>query len=471
MSDDSAERSDVFPDPAGFASLRTRPSSRAERFALGRRLRHDVPRPSLGDWIPPPGRPDIVAQIIDSHEGRLERLIPIRVARMAASPYGFLRGAAVVMAEDLARLPATGIQPVICGDAHLGNFGFYASPELDLVIDLNDFDEAHPGGWEWDLRRLAASVWVAGRQNSLTEEECATAVTQLSATYRKHVRWLASQPLLTRTYDRLDMNRLRATAADPTLLAEIDRAAARARSRVSDRALPRFTETGAHGRRIVEEPPLIMRVGDQDADLLAAALDDYLDTLSPQWRQVLGGYTIVDIAHKVVGVGSVGLRAYVVLCEGSSSEDVVFLQLKQARRSVIARYVHGDTAWHAHQGQRVVEYQQRLQTVSDPLLGWTTVAGRQYYVRQFRNMKGSIALDALNSDALTDYVGICGRLLAKGHARTTGASMIAGYVGKSDKLDQAIRRFAQAYADQTERDHHRLLQAVDRGLLPIESQG
>src|SRR6476620_2181777 len=268
MSNDSAERSDVLPDPAGFASLRTRPSSRAERFALGRRLRHDVPRPSLGDWIPPPERPDIVAQIIDSHEGRLERLIPIRVARMAASPYGFLRGAAVVMAEDLARLPATGIQPVICGDAHLGNFGFYASPELDLVIDLNDFDEAHPGGWEWDLRRLAASVWVAGRQNNLTERECGTAVTALSATYRHHVRWLAQQPLLIRTYDRLDLDRLRATAADEKLLAEIDRASARARHRVSDRALPRFTETGTHGRCIVEEPPLITRVNDQEADQL-----------------------------------------------------------------------------------------------------------------------------------------------------------------------------------------------------------
>src|SRR6476646_4731533 len=240
MSDDSAERSDAFPDPAAFASLRSRPISRSDRIDVGRRLRAPVPRSALGDWTPPTGRPDIVAQIMDSHQGRVKRLIPIRVARMAASPYGFLRGAAVVMAEDLARLPATGIQPVICGDAHLGNFGFYASPELDLVIDLNDFDEAHPGGWEWDLRRLAASVWVAGRQNSLTEEECATAVTQLSATYRKHVRWLASQPLLTRTYDRLDMNRLRATAADPKLIAEIDRAAARARSRVSDRALPRF---------------------------------------------------------------------------------------------------------------------------------------------------------------------------------------------------------------------------------------
>ena len=158
-----------IPDPSAFASLRSRPISRAERMALGRRLRQQVPRSALGDWTAPTGRPDIVAQIMDSHEGRLERLIPVRVARMAASPYGFLRGAAVVMAEDLARLPATGIQPVICGDAHLGNFGFYASPERDLVIDLNDFDEAHPGGWEWDLRRLAASVWVAGRQNNLTE--------------------------------------------------------------------------------------------------------------------------------------------------------------------------------------------------------------------------------------------------------------------------------------------------------------
>src|SRR5690348_4428406 len=428
-------------DSEAFTSLRRRPASRRDRYQMGRELRRQVPRSSLGKWSADRGRPDPVQLIIESHDGRLDWLIPVRVGRMTATPYGFLRGAAVVMAADAARLPSTGITPVICGDAHLGNFGFYASPEQDLVIDLNDFDEAHPGGWEWDLRRLAASVWVAGRQNNLIEAECAAAVTQLSATYRQHVRWLAKQPLLTRTYDRLDINRLRATAADRTLLAEIDRASTRARHRVSDRALPRFTETGAHGRRIVEEPPLITRVGEQDAELPAAALDDYLNTHSPQWRQVLGGYTIVDIAHKVVGVGSVGLRAYVVLCEGSSSEDVVFLQLKQARRSVIARYVHGDTAWHAHQGQRVVEYQQRLQTVSDPLLGWTTVAGRQYYVRQFRNMKGSIALDALNSDALTDYVGICGRLLAKGHARTTGASMIAGYVGKSDKLEQAIRRF------------------------------
>src|SRR6478736_6760497 len=212
-------------DSTAYRSLRQRPVTRAERYALGKSLRKRVPRKSLADWSPPSNRPDPVELINLSHQGRVDRLIPIRVGRMVDSPYGFLRGTAVVMAEDVARLPSTGITPVVCGDSHFGNFGFYASPERDLVIDLNDFDEAHPGGWEWDLRRLAASIWVAGRQNSLTEEECATAVTQLSATYRKHVRWLASQPLLTRTYDRLDMNRLRATAADPTLLAEIDRAA------------------------------------------------------------------------------------------------------------------------------------------------------------------------------------------------------------------------------------------------------
>jgi uncharacterized protein (DUF2252 family) len=193
-----------------------------------------------------------------------------------------------------------------------------------------------------------------------------------------------------------------------------------------------------------------------------------LATLAPHWRRALGGYTLIDIAHKVVGVGSVGLRAYVALLEGSSPDDVLFLQLKQARRSVLARHVHGDSAWHAHQGQRVVEYQQALQTVSDPLLGWTTVAGRQYYVRQFRNMKGSVALDSIDGAALADYAAITGHLLAKGHARTSGASMIVGYVGSSDRLDIALARFARLYADQTEADHAALVKAADRGAVPVE---
>jgi uncharacterized protein (DUF2252 family) len=455
-------------DSDGYRSLRRRPISRAERFKLGRSLRKKVPRSSLGLWKPPANRVDPVEQIKLAHQGRLERLIPIRVGRMVASPYGFLRGTAGVMAADVASLPSTGIMPVICGDAHLGNFGFYASPELDLVIDLNDFDEAHPGAWEWDLRRLVASIWVAGRQNSASEAQCGRAVATCVAAYREEVLFLANEPLLLRSYERLDVDRLHETATEKSLRGEITRAVKRARSRTSDRALPRFTTTRGGRRYIVDEPPLITRVSKTESKQIAAALDAYLRTLAPHWSRVLGGYTLVDIANKVVGVGSVGLRAYVALLEGSSADDVVFLQLKQARRSVLARFVHGDLALHAHQGQRVVEYQQALQTVSDPLLGWTTIAGLQYYVRQFRNMKGAIAIDAIDARALSDYAGILGHLLAKGHARTSGASMISGYVGASDQLDRALCRFARAYADQTEADHQALVDAVNRGELPVE---
>lgn len=454
-------------DGTAYRSLRHRPVTRAERYALGKSLRKRVPRKSLGDWTAPSNRPDPVDLINTSHQGRVARLIPIRVGRMLDSPYGFLRGSAVVMAEDVAQLPATGITPVVCGDSHLGNFGFYASPERDLVIDLNDFDEAHPGAWEWDLRRLAASIWVAGRQNGTSEIQCGDAVRSCIASYRLELQRLADLPLFTRSFVRLDVDRLAAETAGP-LNEEVVRSAKRARLRTGDRALPRFTHEVDGERKIVEEPPLITRPPDRDSELLAEALDDYLDTLPSYWRRVLGGYTLVDVAHKVVGVGSVGLRAYVALLEGSSESDVVFLQLKQARRSVLGRHVHGESAWHAHQGQRVVEYQQALQTVSDPLLGWTTMDGLQYYVRQFRNMKGRIPLDAIDAAALTDYAGVVGQLLAKGHARTSGASMIAGYMGSSDRVDKALCKFAQRYADQTESDHAALGAAVDRGLLPAE---
>jgi uncharacterized protein (DUF2252 family) len=455
-------------DSAPYGSLRQRPTSRKERYAMGKALRKKVPRSSLGRWEVRADRPDPVELIQQSHQGRLDWLVPTRVARMVGSPYGFLRGSAIVMAADVSALPATGITPVICGDAHLGNFGFYASPEGELVIDLNDFDEAHPGGWEWDLRRLVASIWVAGRENGSSEEQCADSVASCVRAYRDEVVFLADEPLLMRSYNRLDVDRLHETATEKTLRAEIERSAKRARHRTSDRALPRFTREH-HGRRqIVEEPPLITHVMRAEEDEIAAALDAYLETLAPHWRRVVGGYTILDVAHKVVGVGSVGLRAFVVLLEGSSPDDVLFLQLKQARRSVLAPYVHGESAWHAHQGQRVVEYQQALQTVSDPLLGWTTVGEFQYYVRQFRNMKGTIPLDAIDSAALTDYAGIVGHLLAKGHARTSGASMIAGYFGRGDNIEQAMCRFAAAYANQTEVDHAAFVAAARAGRLPIE---
>jgi uncharacterized protein (DUF2252 family) len=456
-------------DPGAYASLRRPSTPRAERYALGRRLRKRAPRSALGRWDPPAHRVDPVDVVVATNEGRVPRLIPVRIGRMVASPFAFLRGAAAVMAEDFALLPATGILPVICGDAHLGNFGFYASPERDLVFDLNDFDEAHPGAWEWDLRRLVASVHVAGRQNGSTEAQCAAAVARCVQAYRDHLAHLAEQPLLERAYERVDLDRLRGAATDPATVQEIERAARRARRKTSDRALPRFTQTSGGARRITEEPPLLTRPAPERVEQLGDALDSYLGTLSTQWRRVLGGYRVVDVAHKVVGVGSVGLRAYIALLEGSSSDDVVFLQLKQARRSVVARFVHGDQAWHAHQGQRVVQYQKALQTVSDPLLGWTTVGERQYYVRQFRDMKGAVVVEGIDAAALADYAGVCGLLLAKGHARTSGASMIAGYLGSSDKVVDALCRFARRYADQTERDHAALLAAVRRGVLPAET--
>jgi uncharacterized protein (DUF2252 family) len=428
-----------------------------------------VPRGALGDWAAPPDRVDVTQEVLRSNDGRLDWLVPIRIGRMISSPYAFLRGAANVHASDFTSLPATGITPVICGDAHLGNFGFYASPERDLVFDLNDFDEAHPGAWEWDLRRLTTSVYAAGRQNGSPESSCGEAVAHCVEEYQLQIAALAERPLLARGYERLDVARMLRTATHASLRAQIRESARRARRRTSDRALPRFTEQRGGTRKLVEEPPLITRPGPAEAEGLAHALDVYLTTLPPHWARIVGGYRLVDIAHKVVGVGSVGLRAWIALCEGSGADDVLFLQLKQARRSVIGGFVHGDSAWHAHQGQRVVEYQQALQTVSDPLLGWTSVGEFQYYVRQYRDMKGAITIDAIDTPALIDYAGICGYLLAKGHARTSGASMIAGYLGSGPKAQDAFCRFARSYADQTERDHAELVRAVQRGVVPAET--
>lgn len=449
-----------------FTSFRVPATDRAERVAHGKTFRDSVPHTALAEWEPPADRPDPIALIEQSHEGRLDWLVGVRVARMASSPFGFLRGTAIVQAWDSAHQPATGVQTTCCGDSHVGNFGFYRSPEGQQVIDLNDFDEAHTGSWEWDLRRLAASIYVAGRTSGMAEQLCGDAVRTCVSAYRDEVSFLSKQPLLWRAYNQLDVDGLSATASDKYLRAEIKRAAAAAKKRTSDRVLPKLTK-GDEGR-IVEEPPLVTRVPQAEYEALATGLDQYLTTLSPQWRRIVGGYTLVDIAHKVVGVGSVGLRAYVVLLVGSRPDDVLFLQLKQARRSVLAPFVHGDVAWHEHQGQRVVEYQQHLQTVSDPLLGWTTVGEHQYYVRQYRNMKGTVPLDAISPRALVDYAGIVGHLLAKGHARTSGASVISGYLGKTDAPAEALATYARRYADQTEADHALLLAAVRTGRLPID---
>ena len=451
-----------------FTSFRIPATDRLERVNHGKSLRAGVPHEALGAWSPTDDRPGVVDIIERSHEGRLDWLLGVRTARMAASPFGFLRGTANLMAHDVAHLPATGVQTTACGDAHIGNIGFYRSPEGQLVIDLNDFDEAHTGAWEWDLRRLTASIWVLGRDNGTSEGQCADAIRACVAAYRDEVSFLSKTPLLWRAYNHLDVNALHETATESSLRDEIFRAAKAARKRTSDRKLPKLAGGSTDAARIVDDPPLVTHPSDAEFEALAAGLDAYLATLTPQWRRIVGGYSLVDIAHKVVGVGSVGMRAWVALLVGSRPDDVLFLQLKQAQRSVLAPFVHGETAWHAHQGQRVVEYQQQLQTVSDPLLGYTTVGEHQYYVRQYRNMKGGVPLDAMTPGALVDYSGIVGHLLAKGHARTSGASIISGYLGKKESAVEAFVHWARAYADQTERDHAVLVAAVKAGRLPYE---
>ena len=453
-----------------FTSFRIPASDRKERVQHGKNLRITTPHEILGTWQATGNRPDVVDIIEESHEGRLPWLLGLRVSRMAASPFGTLRGTANLMAWDVAHLPATGVQTTACGDAHIGNIGFYRSPEGALVIDLNDFDEAHTGGWEWDLRRLVASIWVLGRENGASEDDCREAVHACVSAYRDEVSFLSKQPLLWRAFNHVDVDLLHETVTEGALRDEIQRAATAARKRTSDRALPKLAGGEASANRIVDDPPVITHPSAEEYEELADGLDHYLTTLAPQWRRIVGGYTLKDIAHKVVGVGSVGLRAWVAMLVGSRDDDVLFLQLKEARRSVLAPYVHGDRAWHEHQGQRVVEYQQQLQTVSDPLLGWTTVGGHQYYVRQFRNMKGGVPLDNMPPRSLVDYSGVTGHLLAKGHARTSGASVISGYLGKSDAPADAFARFARAYADQTEADHAALVKAVDSGRLPVEDE-
>lgn len=440
-------------------SVRQRIVPRQDRYRQGKQLRQKADREELGIYAPHRDRPDPLDVIAATEKNRIAGLLELRHQRMSESPFSFLRGAADVMAWDIAHLPYTGLMPVICGDAHLGNVGFYRSPEGDLVIDLNDFDEAHTGAWEWDLRRLTASIWIAGRGVSHSEIQCADAVYACVEAYRNELGVLARTPLLERSFNRIDVDRLRQTVTDESLSGEIRRTVSKAVRNVSDRKLPKITQEVQGELRIVPDPPVVQELPAELKEQIAEALDSYLGTLQTQWSRVVGSYYLEDVALKVVGVGSVGMRAYVALLAGTDHSDVVFLQLKEATRSVLGPFVHGKGAWHAHQGARVVEYQRALQTVSDPLLGWTSVGDRQFYVRQWRNQKGSIDIASITSQALRDYAGIVGRLLAKGHARTSGASLIAGYMGRNDSVATAFVQWAKAYADQTEADWQRFVKA------------
>ncbi|MEE4419293.1 DUF2252 domain-containing protein [Streptomyces bugieae] len=449
----------------------------AERARRGKAARERVPRSSHAEFEPGPDRPDPVEVLDRQSAGRVPDLVPVRYGRMLESPFSFYRGAAALMAADLGNRPRTGIETQLCGDAHLLNFGLYASPERHLVFDVNDFDETLPGPWEWDVERLAASMAIAGRDNGFAAAQRRDVVRATVRSYRQTMRGFAGMRNLDVWYAQSDTDHLRVLFADR--LGErgrrrLARTLETARSRDHLQSFERLTEVVDGTRRIAADPPLIVPLGDLLTDTHRAELEGHLrrliecygHSLSADRRHLLGQFRMADAARKVVGVGSVGTRCWIVLLLGRDDDDPLFLQAKEADPSVLAPYA-GPSAY-ANEGERVVHGQQLMQAVSDIFLGWERVTGidgrqRDFYVRQLHDWKGSVRTDRMPPDRMRLYGELCGATLARAHARSGDRIAIAAYLGSKDVFDQALAEFAEAYADRNERDFRALAEAVHPG--------
>ncbi|WP_051571301.1 DUF2252 domain-containing protein [Cryptosporangium arvum] len=442
-----------------------------EVHAAGVALREKTPVSACAVYERRADRPDPVAFVEATNEGRVDDLIALRVGRMVASPFAFLRGSAGLMGADLANTPTSGINAWICGDAHASNFGLYASPERRLVMDVNDFDETVVGPWEWDLKRLAASLVVAGREAGVDEARARVAASDAARTYRAALRELAQMPLLDAYYLTTDEKTI--DHFDVDQLGEVfKRIGKKARKNTSQRVVEKFAERAeTHHWRFVDAPPILTHVSPATEQAVLDGLEEYAEgCLDDELKALLARYSVTDIAHRVVGLGSVGRRSYIVLLHGNG-DDALVLQVKEAGPSALAPYV--DATPYAHNGERIVRGQRWMQTVSDILLGWTTVDGRPFLVRQFRDMKGSIDPALLKPNQLDDYARIVGAVLARSHAQSADPRLLTGYVdGATSRtpggmgFDEAIAAFAVAYADQTEADHEALAAAVRAGRLP-----
>jgi uncharacterized protein (DUF2252 family) len=453
----------------------------AERAAAGRAARSAAPRSSHGSWDPSPGREDPVAILERQAASRVPELVPIRYGRMATSPFAFFRGAAAVMAADLAGTPVSGLRVQACGDAHLSNFGVFAAPDRRLVFDLNDFDESLPAPWEWDVKRLVASFAIAAREGGLGRKQRRAVAEAAARAYRDSVRDFASQSQLEVWYARLDVEAALGEVedADAKEMKRVRRNVAKAREKDSLRALNKLTETVDGEVRFRSEPPLLVPAeelfpGQESVDLtetLLGVLDLYRDTLPGDRQYLFDRYRFRGIARKVVGVGSVGTRAWVVLLTGADHGDPLFLQAKEADASVLEPYA-GASRFRNH-GRRVVEGQRLMQATGDIFLGWCRAAGaagrrRDFYVRQLWDWKRSVEVERLNPRGFEIYAGICGWTLARAHARSGDRVAIAAYLGGGDAFDRALADFAEAYADQSERDHAALVEAISSGRLEAE---
>ena len=437
--------------------------TRDELRAAGREVRVRCPRSSHGSWLASDGRADPIALLAASNQSRQPDLVPVRNGRMLQSPFAYFRGAPLVMASDLSRTPATGIRVQLCGDAHLMNFGTFATPERNLVFDLNDFDETQAGPWEWDVKRLAASVVVAARTSGLADANGVEAVHQCAAQYRSTMSALAELSSFEVWHSRIDVEAVAAAVPSRQGQAAVKRTVSKASQRTNMQALAKMTALREGRRVIVEDPPLVVRLDAEQVEQAFRAARAYRATLEPDRRLLLDRYQFVDAALKVVGVGSVGTRCYVVLLAGGGDLDPLFLQIKEAQPSVLASYTNRSP--YRNQGQRVVVGQRIMQAASDVFLGWARADGFDTYVRQLRDMKGYADLASLNARGLAEYARLCGAALARAHARSGDPALLAGYLGNGSSIDEALARFAVAYADQTERDYEALIDAVRKGRL------
>jgi uncharacterized protein (DUF2252 family) len=459
-----ASGADVY---RAFAQKR---QSRERRRDAGRAARAAVPLEAHAAIDDPDGGRTPVALLRADEASRQAHLLPLRYERMAASPFAFLRGAAAVMADDLSRVPNSGLRVQLCGDAHLANFGMFAAPDRRLVFDLNDFDETLPGPFDWDVKRLAASVVVAGRHVGIKPKRHRRAAAAAVESYRMTMHRLAEMPTLDVWYARVDVEDVVDQLRGTSLAADARRASRSSSRNTGDVAVRKLTEVVDGQRRFRADPPLLVPIREDDRSGVTAdaalVYEHYLSTLPPDRAVLLMRYSFVDLAHKVVGVGSVGSRALVLLMESGDSEPLI-LQLKQVDASVLEPYL-GGPEW-THGGQRVVVGQRLLQATGDPFLGWARGGERapfDFYVRQLRDRKGAIDLERLDGDDLVLYARLCGAVLARAHARAGDASTIAGYLGGTAVFDEAVAEFAVGYADRTESDHAELVAALARGDVP-----
>jgi uncharacterized protein (DUF2252 family) len=436
--------------------------SYSERVELGRALRAQTPRAAHGEWQTPAGRRDPIDNLEESSQGRMPDLVPIRYGRMLTDPFAFLRGSAAVMAHDLASTPVSGIRVQACGDCHIANFGLFATPERNLVFDINDFDETLPAPWEWDVKRLAASFSVVMRTRGFSNTACSDAVLSLARSYQQHLSEYGKMRVLDVWYSRLDDKMLIDAAPTAEARKKRKQMSSKARASVAEYLFPKITGVTDGHRRLVDQPPLMFHLPDHQEleERLLAMLAGYHDTLPDHLIKLFEHFRYEDFAFKVVGVGSVGTRCFVMLFL-AGVDDPLLLQAKEARRSVLEPFAGASEF--SHHGRRIVVGQRLMQSASDMFLGWTTspADGGHYYIRQLRDMKYSPPLDKLSEKSLIRYAAICGWVLARAHTKGGDAAMISGYLGKGDAFGKALAQFALAYGEQTVRDHASLAQAVD----------